>query len=112
MITMDGLLAFWIVSALALGQQAIQAGRLQWSYWLLSATACGLGLLTKGPVAVALVAVPLLAYQVLDQRTARPGGWSWPAYLATAIGLASPWVVVMAWRHPGFLRDFSGPTMW
>jgi dolichol-phosphate mannosyltransferase len=106
MITMDGLLGFWILSALALGQQAIQTGRLRWSYWLLSAAACGLGLLTKGPVTLALVAVPLLAYQALDHRTARPRGWGWPAYLATAIGLASPWFVAMAWRHPAFLREF------
>lgn len=106
MITMDGLLGLWVLSALALGQQAIQPGRLRWGYWLLSAVACGLGLLTKGPVTLALVAAPLLAYQVLDQRTARPGGWSWPAYLATAIGLAAPWFVAMAWRDPAFLREF------
>jgi 4-amino-4-deoxy-L-arabinose transferase-like glycosyltransferase len=106
MITMDGLLGLCILSALALGQQAIQTGRLQWSCWLLSAAACGLGLLTKGPVTLALVAVPLLAYQALDRRTARPGRWSWPAYLATAIGLAAPWFVSFAWRHPIFLREY------
>ncbi len=106
MITMDGLLGFWVLSALALGQQAVQPGRLRWGYWLLSAAACGLGLLAKGPVALVLVAVPLLAYQVLDRRTARPGGWGWPAYLATAVGLALPWFVCMAWRHPAFLREF------
>jgi 4-amino-4-deoxy-L-arabinose transferase-like glycosyltransferase len=106
MITMDGLLGFWVLSALALGQQAIQTDRLQWSYWLLSAAACGLGLLTKGPVTLVLVAVPLLAYQVLDQRTSRPLGWCWPVYLATTIGLASLWFVSMAWRHPAFLREF------
>jgi 4-amino-4-deoxy-L-arabinose transferase-like glycosyltransferase len=106
MITMDGLLGFCIVSALALGQQAVQPGRLRWGHWLLSAAACSLGLLTKGPVTLALVTVPLLAYQLLDRRTARPGGWGWPAYLATAVGLASPWFVTMAWRDPAFLRDF------
>jgi 4-amino-4-deoxy-L-arabinose transferase-like glycosyltransferase len=106
MITMDGLLAFCTLSALALGQQAIQPGRLRWGCWLLSAVACGLGLLTKGPVALVLVAVPLLAYQILDPRTARPGGWIWSAYLATAIGLAAPWFVAMTWRDPAFLREF------
>lgn len=106
MITMDGLLGFWVLSALALGQQAIQPGRLRWGYWLLSAAACGLGLLTKGPVALILVAVPLLAYQVLDRRTAWPGGWGWPVYVATTVGLALPWFVCMAWRQPAFLREF------
>ncbi len=106
MITLDGLLGLWILCALALGQQALQPGRLRWGCWFLSAAACALGLLTKGPVALILAAVPLLAYQVLDRRTARPGGWCWPAYVGTAIGLASPWFVAMSWRHPVFLREF------
>jgi len=106
MIMMDGLLGLCVLSALALGQQAVHSGGMRWGFWLLSAGACGLGLLTKGPVALALVIVPLLAYQLLDQRTARVGRWRWPAYLATVMGLASPWFVAMAWRHPDFLREF------
>jgi dolichol-phosphate mannosyltransferase len=105
MITMDGLLALWIVGALALGQQAVQSGRLRWGCWLLSAASCGLGLLTKGPVSLVLVAIPLLAYQVLDPRTARPRGWCWPAYLAVVLGLALPWYAAMTWRDPAFLRE-------
>ncbi len=106
MVMMDGLLGLCVLSALALGQQAIQTGRLRWSYWLLSAVACGLGLLTKGPVAFALVAGPLLAYQLLNRCTARPGFGSWLAYLATAIGVVSPWFVAMAWRYSTFLHEF------
>jgi len=106
MITMDGLLAFWVLCGLALGQQAIQSGRLGWGRWLLSAAACGLGLLTKGPVALVLVAVPLLAYQTLDRRTARPSALTWLAYLGTALALAAPWFVTLAWRDPAFLNDF------
>jgi 4-amino-4-deoxy-L-arabinose transferase-like glycosyltransferase len=113
MITMDGLLCFWVISGLALGQKAIQAplgtspgGRLGWRWWLLSAAACGLGILTKGPLALALVAVPLMAYQLLDPRTARPNGRCWLAYLGTAVGLAMPWYATLAWRDPAFLREF------
>lgn len=106
MITMDGLLCLWVTSALALGQQALHGARPRRGLWLLSATACGLGLLTKGPVAVILVVVPLLAYQVLDRRTARPTWRSWLIFLATALGLALPWFTAVAWRDPAFLRDF------
>jgi 4-amino-4-deoxy-L-arabinose transferase-like glycosyltransferase len=106
MITMDGLLCFWVVSALALGQQAMQASRLRWRGWLLSAAACGLGILTKGPVALILAVPPLFAYQVLDRRSARPGIRDWLAYLGTAAGLAMPWFVAVIWQDPGFLREF------
>jgi dolichol-phosphate mannosyltransferase len=113
MITMDGLLCFWVVTALALGQRAIESpqrkqgqGLRQWNWWLLSAVACGFGVLTKGPVALALVAAPLLTYQLLDSRTIRPKTRWWLAYLGTALGLALPWYLILAWRDPTFLRDF------
>jgi 4-amino-4-deoxy-L-arabinose transferase-like glycosyltransferase len=106
MVLMDGPLCFWVTASLALGQQALQSGRLAWGQWFLSAVACGLGFLTKGPVALILVAVPFLAYRVLDRRTARPRVRGWLAYLATAVGLSLPWYVAMAWRDPGFLREF------
>ncbi len=106
MITMDGLLGLWILAALSLGQQAVASGRLRWTCWLLSAAACALGLLTKGPVTLALAAGPLLAYQLLDPRTARPRLGGWLAYLATALGIALPWFAAMAWRDPAFLREF------
>jgi dolichol-phosphate mannosyltransferase len=106
MIFMDGLLGLCVMCGLALGQTAVQGSRLAWRWWLLSAAACGLGLLAKGPVALALVAPPLLAYQILDNRTARPGVRPWLAYLAAAGGVALPWYATMAWRDPAFLREF------
>jgi 4-amino-4-deoxy-L-arabinose transferase-like glycosyltransferase len=57
-------------------------------------------------VALALVTVPLLAYQILDRRTVRPGVWSWLGYLGTALGLGLPWYAILAWRDPSFLREF------
>jgi 4-amino-4-deoxy-L-arabinose transferase-like glycosyltransferase len=106
MITMDGLLCLCVTTALALGQQALEPARLRWRWWLLSAAAGGLGLLTKGPVALTLVAVPLFGYRLLDRRRAGPSVWSGLAYLGTAVGLALPWYATMAWREPGFLREF------
>jgi 4-amino-4-deoxy-L-arabinose transferase-like glycosyltransferase len=106
MITTDGLLCFWVVTAWALGQRAIWAPRLNVSCYLLSASACALGILTKGPVALALVVVPLFVGHLLR----RGATWwmlsLWPAYIGTALGLASPWFAIMAWREPGFLREF------
>jgi 4-amino-4-deoxy-L-arabinose transferase-like glycosyltransferase len=106
MISMDGLLCLSVIAGLAWGQLALKSGRLAWHWWLLSAAACGLGALTKGPVALVLVTVPLLGYQLLDQRTARPGVGRWLAYLGATTGLAVPWYAAMAWRDPAFVREF------
>jgi len=76
------------------------------SWWLLSALACGLGLLAKGPVALALVAVPVVVYPWLDRRAARPSLPMWALYVATAVGLAVPWYVAQETAEPGFLVDF------
>jgi dolichol-phosphate mannosyltransferase len=108
MLTMDSLLAFWIVAALAAAHLAISTGegRLHRGWWLLSALACGLGLLAKGPVALALIAVPVLACQALDRRHARPRLSAWLAYLSLAGLVAGPWYAAMEWRQPGFLGYF------
>ncbi|HXG11479.1 MAG TPA: glycosyltransferase [Gemmataceae bacterium] len=106
MLTMDTLLCLWVVAALAAGQVAVQGPTLRRGWWWASAAAGALGLLTKGPVALVLVAVPLLAYQLLDPRTARPRPRAWLAYLALAMGLAAPWYVAVTLREPGFLHYF------
>jgi dolichol-phosphate mannosyltransferase len=106
MLSMDGLLSLWVVSALALAHVAVRGPGLRRLIWLLSALCCGLGLLTKGPVALGLVMVPLLIWQALDWRTARVGLVNWLAYLATACGVALPWYAAVAWQVPQFGRDF------
>src|SRR5262249_6905379 len=65
----DGLLALWVTAALGLAHAALAgrrpaAPRLRRGLWALSAAACGLGLLTKGPVALALVLPPLAAFRL------------------------------------------------
>src|SRR5207253_338054 len=61
----------------------------------------------EGPVALALVAVPVLAFQQLDRRTARLGRW-WLAYLGVAIGLAGPWYLAVALTQ----GEFAGHFLW
>jgi dolichol-phosphate mannosyltransferase len=106
MITTDGLLCFWVVAAWAIGQKAIRMPRLNVSFYFLSTSACALGILTKGPVALALVAVPLFVGQLLQRGSVRLIFCSWTAYIGTALALASPWFAIMAWREPGFLGEF------
>jgi dolichol-phosphate mannosyltransferase len=102
MLTLESLLCLWVVSALAAAHLAVRAGRPRWGWWLLAAVCCGLGLLTKGPVALVLVGGPVLAWQLLDRRTCRPGVGLWLAYATVALGVACPWYLLVALSDPGF----------
>ncbi len=106
MLALDGLLALWVMGALAAAHLAVGAGRPRWGWWLLSAAGCGLALLTKGPVALVLIGVPVLAYQLLDPRAARPTLRGWLAYAGTALAVAAPWYVLVALGDPDFPAYF------
>jgi dolichol-phosphate mannosyltransferase len=106
MLTMDSVLCLWVTAALATAHWAVSAHRPTRGWWLLSATMCGLGLLTKGPVALVLVVPPLLAHQMLDPRAARLRWTSWAAYLGIALGLAAPWYIAVMAREPHFAGYF------
>jgi 4-amino-4-deoxy-L-arabinose transferase-like glycosyltransferase len=107
MLVMDGLLTLWVTAALALAHLALTtAPKVRRGLWLLSALACGLGMLTKGPVALVLILGPVAAFLLLEQRCARASWRDWLAYLAVAFGIALPWFVAVAVQVPGFATDF------
>jgi 4-amino-4-deoxy-L-arabinose transferase-like glycosyltransferase len=102
MLTPDSLLTLFVVAAWASGQLALTStltgDRLHRGWWLASALACGLGLLTKGPVALVLVVPVLLALRARWRMLA--------AYLAVSVGLAAPWFIAVAMRDESFLAYF------
>jgi dolichol-phosphate mannosyltransferase len=106
LLTMNSLLCFCVVAALSAGHLAIRGSQLVRGWWMMSACACGLGLLTKGPVALALVIVPLFACGIIDRKTMRPGVRAWLMYAAIALGLAAPWYLALAVRDPSFVSYF------
>jgi dolichol-phosphate mannosyltransferase len=106
MLTMDGLLCLWVVLGLAAAHVALAAPRLRRRWWLLAGLACGLGLLTKGPVALALVGVPVVAYPLLEPRCARVGALGWAALPAVAAAVAAPWYVAVMVHEPEFAAYF------
>lgn len=107
MLNMDSLLCLWVTLALASGHAALTMERLlRQRWWLLSAAACGLGLLTKGPVALVLIATPLLLFVFLEPRCARPR-WRDAAIFALVAGvLAAPWYVSVMIQVPDFAFTF------
>ncbi len=104
-LTLDALLTLWIT----LGQLsgfAYLRDRVRGYGWLCAA-ACGLGVLTKGPVALILVLAPLLFWSWLySARAERPSLRAWIAFAAVVLAINLPWYVMISLRHPGFLKYF------
>jgi hypothetical protein len=106
LLLLDGLLTLWMVLALFAAFEAVRGERLRWSWWLLAAAACGLGVLTKGPVAIVLLVPPLILFRWLSCDGARPGWRGWAAFSAVLVAIALPWYVALALRIPPFASYF------
>jgi 4-amino-4-deoxy-L-arabinose transferase-like glycosyltransferase len=106
LLVLDGLLTLWTTLALFSAFLAQRGTRLHGGWWLSTAAACGLGVLTKGPVAPILVIVPLLLQRRLTAAGA-PLGWRpWLAFAGIVLAIALPWYVLACCWLPDFARHF------
>jgi 4-amino-4-deoxy-L-arabinose transferase-like glycosyltransferase len=106
LLVLDGLLALWVSVSMFAGFEAVRGARLSWRWWAVSAAACGLGILTKGPVALLLLAPPLWAFRRLSGS-----GWkiTWQAlalFLGVTLAVALPWYVAVCVCRPEFAYHF------
>lgn len=78
------------------------------TWWLAGGLIGGIGLLTKGPIALILMTFPLISHHWLipQDTTAKPGWKGWTGLFLTAAILALPWHVELALRDPEFLRHY------
>jgi 4-amino-4-deoxy-L-arabinose transferase-like glycosyltransferase len=106
LLLLDGLLTFCATLTLFAAFEALRGERLQWGWWLLSAAACGLGVLTKGPVALILLVPPLGLYRWLSGRRVRIGKVAFAAYLLILLAVTLPWYAALCIRIPDFARYF------
>jgi 4-amino-4-deoxy-L-arabinose transferase-like glycosyltransferase len=106
LLILDGVLTLCVAAALFAAFEAVRGGTLRWPWWLLAACATGLGILTKGPVAVLLVVPPLWLHGRLTGAACRPGWRAWLAFAGVALLIALPWYVALAARLPGFVGYF------
>ncbi len=100
LLLLDGLLTLWVTVGLLAGFLGQREGHRGW--WLLAAVGCGLGVLTKGPVAVLLVAGPLVGHGMLTRK--RVEGWL--EFAGVVILIALPWYVAVCCCLPDFARHF------
>jgi 4-amino-4-deoxy-L-arabinose transferase-like glycosyltransferase len=106
LLLLDGLLTLWVAVAVLSSFEALRGPRLAWGWWCLAAAACGLGVLTKGPVALLLLVPPLWLHRRLTGASF-PLGWG-PllVFMALLCALNLPWYVAVCVRAPAFARHF------
>lgn len=64
------------------------------------------GLMTKGPVAIVLFALPVGIWTAMHKKWAELRAHHWRAGLLVFLAIAAPWFVLAEVRNPGFLRYF------
>lgn len=106
LLVLDGLLTLWITLALLSGFEAVRGERLRWRWWLLAASCCGLGILTKGPIAVILVFVPLGLYCWLSGRLSCVGPQAFLAFACLVLAVTAPWYIAICCKLPHFAGEF------
>jgi 4-amino-4-deoxy-L-arabinose transferase-like glycosyltransferase len=100
LLSMDSVLALWVLAALATAHEALAGATLQRGWWVVSAVACSLGILTKGPVALLLVIVPISALRWASPSSPRISWRAWLGFASVACAVAGPWFAVVATRDP------------
>lgn len=101
-LVLDGLLTLWVTAALFCGYEAIGRDRFRRDWWLAMCFALGLGMLTKGPIALVLTLPPLFAHRWLTGRRFAVGRRAWVTLTAVLALINLPWVIAISLRHPEF----------
>jgi dolichol-phosphate mannosyltransferase len=103
---LDSLLTLCVTLALLTAYEAVRGGQVRWAWWLGSALCCALGVLTKGPVALVLLAPPVAAHVWLRRNATRLSLAHWATYGGLVVGLAAPAYAAIIHRDPHFAYRF------
>jgi 4-amino-4-deoxy-L-arabinose transferase-like glycosyltransferase len=105
LLVLDGLLTLWVTMAIFAAYLAQTREWIRLGWWIAAALACALGVLTKGPVALVLVLVPLWAHRRLV--VSAPISWrAWVGFGAIVAAVNVPWYAAVCWQRPEFVRYF------
>lgn len=106
LVLLDGLLTLWVTAGLFCLYEAARGERWRWGWGLAAAMLVGLGVLTKGPIALVLTVPPVWAWRRLSGAGGRIGWGAVAAFAAVVAGVALPWYAAVALRLPAFNRHF------
>lgn len=106
LLVLDGVLTLFVWLAVLAGYLALRDGTLHRGWWYVTALATGLGILTKGPIALILLVPPLLAYCWLNELRFNPGWRHLLGFGGVLLALNLPWYVAISLRLPEFPRYF------
>jgi 4-amino-4-deoxy-L-arabinose transferase-like glycosyltransferase len=107
LLVLDGLLTLWVTLALLAAYLSHSSSRskMHRSWWCVAALACGVGVLTKGPVALLLVLIPFWMHRRL--AASAPISWrAWGGFYAMVVAVNLPWYAAVCIQRPEFLRYF------
>ena len=99
---MDGPLTLFTTATLLAAYVACGRKQFRLPWWLLAGTACALGVLTKGPIAIVLCVPPLLLARWLAGQGSPLGLRHWLAFAAPVLLVNVPWFVAIAAAHDDF----------
>src|SRR5206468_2637381 len=99
-------LTFFVTVSLFAAYEAVAGQRFRRLWWLVSAVFCGLGVLTKGPIAMVLLAPPVVADIWLRRGQVRPALVHWLGYGGIVLAMVAPWFVAISIKDPQFLYEF------
>jgi dolichol-phosphate mannosyltransferase len=104
---MDGLLTLFTTVGLLSAAVALHARvGMVLVWWLITGVACGLGILTKGPIAAVVCLPPMLAAAWLTKNSRR---LCWQVALALALPMmliAIPWFILISFNQQNFSNHF------
>jgi 4-amino-4-deoxy-L-arabinose transferase-like glycosyltransferase len=104
-IMMDGLLTLLTTVCYLAALRGMFASS-GWRWWLVSGIACGLGVLTKGPVAPVLCLPPLIALAWLSKDYRMLAARNIAAFLLPVLAIASPWFFAISADQSEFVGYF------
>lgn len=106
MLTMNGMLGLLVTLALATGYWAGNTPTFRSLWWIISALACAAGVMTKGPIAIALVLPPLAVLCWINAETSWQAVRRLGSYVIVVLVFAGPWFVIMTMHDAGFADYF------